>query len=119
MTDSNGNSASVSACGFTLTGEDAQQDNAEAGDVFLNLVVEARDNESDRGVGVASMFNGAFVAPVGASCGDVYMIGQNDCYPIGPGTIGVWASFYDLTSSEEFVQTVIHRYSLAGPNSSS
>lgn len=47
-TDSNGNKATGTFCGYTVTGEDAAGNSAPAGESYDNIVISLSDNQSDR-----------------------------------------------------------------------
>lgn len=85
-TDSEGNNANVNVCGYTLTGEDSQGSSAPAGDLFLNLVLQATSAQTDRGAGVG---DNVFVAPPGVTCPYYYT----------PNCTHLNTQFYDLTDT--------------------
>jgi len=95
-TDGNGNSSHVKICGYTVTGEDPSGNSAPAGAEYINIVLEANDDQSDRGTDVED--NNALIALSSTTC-DYSNEGawDGDYQPSSSACIEVSGSFYDLT----------------------
>ncbi len=70
-TDHIGNKASISVCGYTVTGTDAAGDVAPAGEYFINIVYAATDQQPDRPTDLSGFDSSVYLAPKGMNCGIV------------------------------------------------